>query len=148
MKVILLKDVRAVGKKFDIKTVSDGYALNYLIPNHLAEVAQGANLKKVEQMKVQESLKQKQHEDTLRLNLKKVEGQSVSYEAKVNEKGHLFKGVHKEEIAALLKDKAGVELSPEYITLEKPIKEIGSHVIPLSIGDSMVNFTLDITAQK
>ncbi len=148
MKVILLKDVRAVGKKFEIKDVSDGYALNFLIPQHLAEVAQGANLKKVEQMKVQENLRVKQHEDGLRTNLKKVEGQSVSYEAKVNEKGHLFKGIHKDEIVALLKEKAGVDLNPDYITLEKPIKEIGSHEIPLTIGDSMVKFSLDVTAQK
>lgn len=148
MKVILLKNVQNIGKKYDIKTVSDGYALNYLIPNHLAEVAQASNVKKIEQLKVQEDLKRKAHESALHESLKKIEGKTIATEAKVNEKGHLFKGIHKDEVVVLLKDKVGVEVSPEYISLEKPIKEVGAHQIPLSIGDSMVTFTLEVAAEK
>lgn len=148
MKVILLKNVQNVGKKYDIKTVSDGYALNFLIPNHFAEVAQASAVKKIEQLKLHEDLKRKAFESTLHASLKKIEGKGLTVEAKVNEKGHLFKGIHKDEIVALLKEKVGVDVSPEYITLEKPIKEVGSHSIPLTIGDSMVQFTLEVSAEK
>ncbi len=148
MKVILLKNVQNVGQKYEIKNVSDGYALNFLIPNHLAEVAQASAVKKIEQLKLHEDLKRKTHESALHESLKKVEGQTLTTEAKVNDKGHLFKGIHKDEIAILLKEKAGVDVSSDYITLEKPIKEVGSHAIPLTIGDSMVQFTLEVLAEK
>lgn len=147
MNVILLKDIRNIGKKFDIKTVSDGYALNFLIPNKLAELAETGSVKKVELMKVHSDLKKKTEMEALRKSLSKIDGQTVTMEAKVNEKGHLFKGIHQAEIVKLIKEKTGVDMDPQSVTLEKPIKEIGAHTIPLSVGDSTVNFTLEVTAK-
>jgi large subunit ribosomal protein L9 len=147
MKVILLKDVRNVGKRYEIKDVSDGFALNFLIPNRSAEVARPEAIKKVEQMRIQEDLKKKQHEDALMKNLKAIEGKSVETEVKVNEKGHLFKGIHKEEVAKLLKEKINIDIAPEYIELEKPIKDAGKHMIPIKVGESMVQVSLEIKAK-
>lgn len=147
MKIILLKDVRAVGKKFEVKDVSDGYALNFLIPQHLAEIAMPTNIKKLEHARIQDDLKRKQHEDALMQSLKKVEGKNLTLAVPVNEKGHLFKGIHKEEIAKLLMAEAGIEIDPDFIILSKPIKEVGNHTIPLTVGDSTVNFTLEIKAK-
>ena len=147
MKVILLKDVRNIGKRFDTKDVSDGYALNFLIPNHLAETARPEALKRFEQMKVQENLKQKEHDAALHASLTKLEGQAIAVEVKANEKGHLFKGVHKEKIATLLKEKAGITIAADYIALEKPIKEVGTHQVPITVGDSTVQIAVEIKAK-
>jgi len=148
MNVILLKDVRDVGKKYEIKKVSDGFALNFLIPKNLAEVAVPASVKRVEKLRVQEDLKRKASEDALRASLKKIESQTLSVSSKVNEKGHLFKGIHKEEIANLIMEKSGVQVNPDYITLEKPIKAVGTFEIPISIGDMTVNFSLEVVEKK
>src|SRR4051812_15106313 len=104
MKVILLKDVRKVGKKYEIKDVSDGFALNFLIPRKLAEVSSAQALKKLEQRKSQDAATMKVQEDLLLKNLKSLEGATVTLQEQANDKGHLFKGVHSEEIVTAIRE--------------------------------------------
>src|SRR3989338_9715865 len=103
MKIILLHDIAKVGKKYDIKNVSDGHALNLLIPKGLAITANDSAIKRVEKLKSKNTLHKKIQEDLLLMNLKAVEGTTLEISEKANEKGHLFAGVHKEEIIARMK---------------------------------------------
>src|SRR3989344_7519593 len=127
MKIILLHDVQKVGKKYDIKNVSDGHALNLLIPKGLAEVATPIALKKVEKLKMEDTAHKKIQEDLLLMNLKAIEGVTLEIKEKANEKGHLFAGVHKAEIIAHMRDDKHINLLEDFIVLEKPIKEVGEH---------------------
>ncbi len=147
MKVILLKDVRKIGKKFEVKDVSDGYALNFLIPNKMAEVSTPQSLKKLEAHKATAAAERKIQEDLLMKNLKSLEGVSLTLTESANDKGHLFKGVHKEEIIAELKKQTQLDMAPEFIMLDKPIKEVGEHTIEVKVQDKTATFKLNITAQ-
>ncbi|HYC34264.1 MAG TPA: 50S ribosomal protein L9, partial [Candidatus Paceibacterota bacterium] len=129
MKVILLKDVAKVGKKFDVKDVSDGYALNFLIPQGKAKTATTEGLAKVEALKSQAEADRKVQEDLLAKNLHEIDGKSIEIKEKANASGHLFGSLHKERIAELLSESIHSSIEPSFIALEKPIKETGEHEI-------------------
>ena len=133
MKVILLKDVKNVGKKYDAKEVSDGHALNFLIPNKLAITSTPSSVKRIHDIKAREEGEKKVREDLLSKNLKSVEGVTISLSEKANDKGHLFKGVHQTELIAAIKEQTGLDLAPEHIMLEKPIKEVGEHTVEVKV---------------
>ena len=147
MKVILLQDVRKVGKKFETKDVADGYALNFLIPRKLAEVANTSNSKRVGDLKSKEEAEKKVQEDLLMKNLKSLEGITVELKENTNEKGHLFKGVNKQEIVEALKSQGHLDLAAEYIMLEKPIKEAGEYTIEAKVQDKSASFKLVISGK-
>lgn len=145
MKIILLKDVAKVGKKYDVKNVSDGHALNLLIPKGLAINADVAALKRVEKLKAEDTAHKKVQEDLLLMNLKAIEGVTLEIAEKANEKGHLFAGVHKEEIIAKMKSEKHIDLLPDFIVLDKPIKEVGEHRVEIRVKDKVAKLKLVIT---
>lgn len=147
MKIVLTKDVKGVGKKHDIKTVADGFALNSLIPQGVAEVATGAVLKRVEIIKKQEEAERKVKENLLAKNLKSIHDAVVEISVGANDKGHLFAGIHSAEIAPLVKAKTGIDLLPEFIQLEKPIKEVGEYKIDIKVQGKSATFTLKVLAK-
>lgn len=146
MKVILLKDIRKVGKKYDVKDVADGYALNFLIPQKQAEAATASSMKKLESMKAKAEAEKKVQEELLMKNLKGLSGISIELKEQANEKGSLFKGVHKEEIVKALKEQGHLDLLPEYIDLEKPLKDVGEHEVHAKVQTKTVAFKVNIVA--
>ena len=146
MKIILLQDVAKVGKKYDIKNVSDGHALNLLIPKGMAVVATPVATKKVEKLKMEDSAHKKVQEDLLLMNLKAIAGVTLEMKEKANEKGHLFAGIHKDEIITKMKTDKHIDLSPEFIVLENPIKEVGEHMVEIKVKDKTAKLKLVITA--
>lgn len=124
MKVILLKDVSKIGQRFDVKEVADGYALNFLIPRGLAKPATQAEIEKIKTQKITEENNKKTESENFR---KKIESISspILIEEKVNEVGHLFKGLHEADLAKALKEKTGLEIDQKFFKIERPIKEIG-----------------------
>jgi large subunit ribosomal protein L9 len=147
MKVILLKDVKKVGKKFEVKEVSNGYALNMLIPNRLAETATESALARFNNMKAREEGERKIQEDLLMKNLKQIEGKTIEIAEAANEKGHLFKGIHQDELVAEIKKQTELDMAPQYIQLEKPLKEVGKHEVTIKVQDKSVKFKVEITAK-
>ncbi len=142
MKIILLKDVKGVGKKYDIKNAKDGYALNLLIPQGLAVHATDKNLKEVDIKKRTDLEHSKIQEDLLIMNLKELDGIKIEMSGKANEKGHLFAGIHKEQIIPEIKKQTRIDMLAEFLILEKPIKEIGEHEISAKVADKTVKFKL------
>lgn len=142
MKVILLKDVPKVGKKFETKEVSAGYARNFLFANNLAEVATKKLLAKVELLRSLHEEKIREEEGRLIKELDTIKGKTVNIQGKANEKGHLFAGIHTEELASCLKEKFGLHLKPSHILLPTPIKEIGEYKIQIHIQDKTAEITV------
>lgn len=146
MKIILLKDVKGLGRKYDIKKAKDGHALNLLIPQGLAVYATDKNTKEIETKKKADLEHQKIQEDLLIMNLKELDGVKIEMTEKANEKGHLFAGIHKEQIIPEIKKQAKIDMLPEFLILEKPIKEVGEHEITVKVADKTVKFKLVVKA--
>lgn len=147
MKIVLIRDVKGVGKKHDIKTVADGFALNSLIPHGMAEVATSAVLARVEKIKKQNEADGKIREDLLSKNLKSLHDVVIEVTLPANEKGHLFAGIHTAEIAPLVKEQTRIDVLPEFIKLDKPIKEVGEHKIDISVQGKSATFILKVKAK-
>ncbi len=144
MKIILLKEVRKVGKKYDVKDVADGFAINMLIPHGDAIVASSENLKKMTALRAKDEMFKKIDEDILNKNLIAIKETVLQISGKTNDKGHLFAGIHKEQIIDELKKQAHIDLLPEFILLEKPLKEVGEHVVSVEAHSKKVSFKVVI----
>lgn len=147
MKIILLKDVPKVGKKYDLKEISDGYALNLLIPRGLAVAATPDVVKRIELEKSRDEGERKLHEELLIKNLKELDGVTITMTEKANDKGHLFAGVNKLEIIPAIQKQTRLQIDSEHIVLDKPIKEVGVHTVHVKAGNTSVKFNLDIKAE-
>jgi len=147
MKIILLKDVRHVGKKYETKSVADGFAMNSLIPGKMAVVATPSALKQLETMKAQDEAGRKGREEAMAKNLAAVEGVTITKKGKANEQGHLFASIHKEDIVDELRKQSGLEIESDHILLDKPIKEAGEHKIPVEVAGKKAEFILIVEAE-
>ncbi len=144
MKVIFVQDVAGVGRKGEVKEVKDGYARNFLIPNKKAEFATPQAVERAKQKQSSLEAEKQIQESLAKSSIEVVGGADLSMKKKANEKGHLFEQVHPEEISQLLKDTLKVELGPEFLKIEKPIKEIGDHKILVQIGKVKGEFILHL----
>lgn len=133
MKIIFLKDIPKVGRKYEVKDVADGYG-RHLISSKLAEVATPTSLLRVEKLQLRTVSEQKMHEELLKKNLETIQGTKVTLARKANEKGHLFASIHKDEVLKELQKETRIELPGEYMLLEKPIKELGVHDVSVVVG--------------
>ena len=151
MKVILSQDVAGVGRKGEIKNVSDGYAGNFLLPKKLAQIATPNALVVAEKLKNQMEQDREVQKDILEKNIKGLKDLKVQIKAKANEKGHLFSIIHPDEISKILKEQYHLDIPSKIIEIEKPIKEIGEHIIKVypafGIGGAKhQEFVLDVLA--
>ena len=135
MKIILKKDVSGLGKMHDVKNVADGHALNLLFPRGLAIAATPKALAQVETHKAAHEAETKMHENLLLKSLSTLKDSTITLKGKANEKGHLFSGIHTEEISRALQHQLHMAVEPRFIELAKPIKEIGEHEAHVVIGD-------------
>ena len=147
MKVILLKDVPKVGKKYDVKDVSDGFALNMLIPRGSAQVATPQAIKNIELLKTQDVADKKVQMDLLVKNLDTIKSLVLNLKEKSNDKGHLFAGVTRETLAQEIFKSTRLTLDPESILLSKPIKETGEHTVTIEAMGKQAQFTVNIEAK-
>ncbi len=130
MKVILLRDVAKIGKRYQVVEVPDGFALNKLIPKKDAEAATPVNLKRVENMR----LKNTSDKASILAALKKItidlSEELLAVPMQANEQGHLFKSVHVDDVVAAAV-RRGVPIPKAYISIAEPIKSIGEHQVLL-----------------
>ena len=144
MKVILLQDIKGVGRKYEVKDVSDGHARNFLIPRKMVEYASPSAIKKAESFKKSIDAEREVRENLAKKSAEMLKDIKITITKKANDKGHLFEQVHAEEITEALKDQAHIDLSPEYLIIEKPIKSIGEHEIRIEVGENQEKFTLHL----
>lgn len=148
MKIILLKDVPKVGRRYDVKDVADGYARNFIIKNKLGEMATPKILAWVEREKSKIHAEKKLREDLLVKNLESLNGVTITLKEKANEQGHLFAGIHKPEIITAIKDATRLEVDADHLDMEKPIKTIGEHEIAVIVQGKKGKFKVVVEALK
>lgn len=131
MKVILLKDVQDLGKKYEVKEVKNGHARNFLIPQGLAKAATKQTLKWLETRKetmekeIEEDLKKEQELAST------LDGLEINIPVKVGDEGQLFESINSQKISEKLKE-MGFEIKKSKISLGEPIKALGE--FPIKIG--------------
>ena len=133
MKVILLKDVKNIGKKGEIKEVSDGYARNFLIPRRLAVKATEGNIKHLLDEKKQEKEKEERIRKRSEEILNKLSKKVWEIRVKAGSAGKLFGSLTSSSIAEMLSKATGEEIDKRWVKVKKPIKEIGTYEIDVKL---------------
>lgn len=132
MKVILLKDIEALGSAGEVVEVKNGYGRNFLIPRNEALVATAANMAQFEsRRKHQETLAERDRRAAEAL-AKKLETESITAQVKVGEEDRLFGSVTAQNVAELL-DEKGYEIDRRAIHLEDPIRELGVYNVQVRL---------------
>lgn len=124
MKVILLQDIKGVGKKDQTINASDGYAKNFLMPKGLAVEANAANIKKLERQKAEAEAKAQAELEAAQNLGKEIESKTIDIKVKVGNNGKLFGAVTNKEVSAALKEQFDIEIDKKKIVVD-PIKATG-----------------------
>jgi large subunit ribosomal protein L9 len=133
MRVILRGDVRTIGKKHDVKEVSDGYARNFLFVNGLAEPATPAALKKLQGLMAEREKNDRELHARLTAVAKQLTDTALEFELAADKSGVLFGSVNKESILKALRDHGFVTTERVDINLKYPIKEAGEYKVPVDL---------------
>lgn len=147
MKVILLQDVKALGKKGQIVNVSDGYARNKILPQKLGVEANGKNLN---DLKLQNQHADKVAQENLEAAQKLAEelkGKQVTLKMKSGEGGRTFGSISTKEIAAAAKEQLQLELDKKKMHLTEPIRTLGFHEVPIRLH-TKVTATLRVKVEE
>ena len=147
MKVILLEDVKTLGKKGEIVTVNDGYARNFILPKKLGLEATGKNLNDLKLQRAHEEKRAKELLEAAQESARSLEGKAVVIKMKAGEGGKLFGSVSSKEIAAAYKEQHGLEIDKKKIQLSDPIRAFGSFEVPVKLHPQVTG-TLKVNEQE
>lgn len=129
MKVILLKDVRGVGRAHEVKEVADGYAVNFLFKNKLAEPATEEKMKALEAKAATHLAELEKQEEELTKKVLSLRGKKIVIKARATEKGGLFKHIAPKDVVKAIKDEYKVDLPDSAFTVPENIKTLGEHTV-------------------
>ena len=133
MKVILLEDVKNVGKKGTIINAKDGYAKNFLFHKNLTIKTKDFNLKNLENAKKQKEIKEKELLDEAKKLEEKLMQLTVVMKSKTGENGKLFGSITTKEIAEALEKEHGFSFDKKKFDLEEPIKSVGEYFVKIKL---------------
>lgn len=133
MKVILLQDVKSLGKKGEIVNVNDGYARNFILPKKLGVEANNKNMNELKLQKKKEEKIAADILDAAKKLAEALEAGKVVLPIKVGEGGRTFGSVSSKEIAAAVKDQMNLEVDKKKIQLKETIKTLGMHIVPVKL---------------
>ncbi|PYM95723.1 MAG: 50S ribosomal protein L9 [Candidatus Rokuibacteriota bacterium] len=132
MKIILLDDVSKVGRRGEVREVSDGYARNFLIPKKLALSATAGNLKNLEHIKTQQEAKADRAKADAESLRSRVDALVYEERRQASEEGKLFGSVTSQDIADFL-GRNGLKIDRRRITLDEPIKTLGEFSVSMRL---------------
>ncbi len=133
MKVILLQDVREMGKKDDIVNVSDGYARNFLFPRKLAAEATESAVKVIERKRAAERRHEAEARAAAEQTAAKLKNKVVILKAKCGEKGRLYGSVTAQEVADAIREGYEVEMDKRKVEIREPVRQLGDYEVILHI---------------
>ena len=133
MKVILLQDVKALGKKGEVVNVNDGYARNFILPKKLGVEANGKNLNDLKLQKNNEAKVAQEHLDAAKKLAEELKAGKVVPTMKVGEGGRTFGSVSSKEIAEAVKEQMHLEIDKKKIQLKEQIKTLGTHIVSVKL---------------
>lgn len=138
MKVILLDNIKGVGKKDEVINASDGYARNFLLPRKLAVEANSENMSKLNNKKDANQYKKDLEKQAAEEMVKKLKNILLKIKVKAGENGKIFGGVTPKEISENLKSQYQIEIDKKKIELKEPIKNLGSAQVNVKLYEGIV----------
>ena len=149
MKVILLQDVKSLGKKGEIVNVNDGYARNFILPKKLGLEANGKNMNDLKLQKNNEAKVAKEHLEAAKELAKQLEAGKVEVAIKVVEGGKVFGSVSNKEITAEVKKQLGLEIDKKKVQLKDALKTLGTHKVPVKLHPEVTaEVTVEVKEEK
>lgn len=133
MKIILLQDVKTLGKKGEIIEANDGYARNYILPKKIGVEANSKNLNDLKLQKNNEAKVAQEQLEAAQDFAKQLETKEIVVKMKVGEGGRAFGSVSTKEIAAAFKEQCGVTIDKKKIQLDEPIRSFGVYRINIKL---------------
>jgi large subunit ribosomal protein L9 len=148
MKVVLRQDVEKLGEAGSVQNVSGGYARNFLIPQGMAVYATDGELKMAAHNQAVKDRKVARQEEQLRSLAEKIEGQTLTFEARAGEGGRLFGSITAADVAEQLSTKIGEEIDRRKVQLEEPIRTLGDHSVAVHlVGRLRPSITVTVNAE-
>ncbi len=146
MDVILLQDVKTLGKKGEIVKVNDGYARNFVLPKKLGIEATNKNLNDLKLQRANEERVAKEKYEEAKVLAQKIAEKPVVVSIKSGEGGRTFGSVSTKEIASAVKTQLGMEIDKKKMVLDEPIKALGTHIIKVKVHkDVTADLTVKVT---
>jgi len=142
MKVVFFEDVEGTAQVGEVKEVKNGFARNFLLPRGVAGATTKDNLQRANSLAQKEARRQEKLDGEARGVAGKLEGYTVTLEARVGETGRLFGSITNRDIAEALTAKAGVEVDSHIVLLPEPIRDIGPRPVTIKFTR---NITVDVT---
>ena len=148
MKVILLQDVKKVGKKGDVIEASDGYARNFLFPKNLAVEANAENMSKLKAKKDSNAYKKSQEKEEAKKIAENLSKILLKIPVKAGENGKIFGGVSAKEVSDLLKEEYKIEVDKKKIELKETIKTLGVRTLTIKLYEGVIgNLKIDVISK-
>tara|TARA_B100001964_G_C14007619_1_gene497865 strand:+ start:123 stop:569 length:447 start_codon:yes stop_codon:yes gene_type:complete len=135
MKLILLENIKSLGVKGDIKEVTDGYAINFLLPQKKAALATAHNLVKQKNNIDEGTKKVQEQKSNYQKILKVLNNSTISFKVKVSEKEHLFQGIHIKDIIEYIENNFNLDLNEKWFKGNISLKTLGRFPIFLNLPD-------------
>ena len=148
MKVLLRSDVKGVGRRGDIVSVSAGHARNFLLPNDLAVVANDGTVAQAEVMRKAQELKAATERESARTLAASLATKVITISAKAGNEGRLFGSITSTEIVKAIFDQTGATIDRKQVQLEAPLRQLGEHVVVVElVAEVLTNMSVNIVAK-
>ena len=148
MKIILLENVKKLGKKDEIIEVADGYARNVLIPKKLGIEATSANLNSVKLKNKNEEKKDENMRNVALGDKEKIEKATITLKIKAGANGKTFGSINSKEVSDGIKEVVGLDIDKKDIDIGEPIKNIGSYTVKVHLYKEVVaNANIDVVEE-
>ena len=148
MKVILMDNIKGVGKKDEVINASDGYARNFLLPKGLAVEATNENMSKLKAKNDSKAYRKEQDKEEAKKVAEKLAGIQLKVPVKAGENGKIFGVVSAKEIADLLKSNYNIEVDKKKIDLKETIKTLGLRTVTIKLYDGVIgNLKVDVISK-
>ncbi len=148
MKILLRSDVKGLGRRGDIVSVSAGHARNFLLPNDLAVVANDGTVVQAEAMRKAQELKAATDRESARNLATSLSTKVITISAKAGNEGRLFGSITSAEIVKAVFDQTGITIDRKQIQLEAPLRALGDHVVAVELFTEVsTNIAVNIVAK-
>ena len=144
MEVLLLSDIKGIGKKSDVVVVGNGYALNFLLPGRKALVVTPNVRKRYAELIKKRAIERESEKSRQGGTAKSLEGKVVHFSSKVTKTGKLYAAITAKMIVDSLGKQHGILLDEEQVKIQEPIKSVGMHTVPVHLGELSGTLSVEV----